>query len=81
VSFEMEMKFEAFVQMVMHVCSWLMRVAELSKWILLSSKKLWGRRKLLCCVEDLCSPQCDRPGAEEASTSDISNVAVVILHP
>lgn len=64
----MEMMFEAFDQMVMHVCSWLMRFAELSKWILLSSKKLWGRQELLRCVEDFCSPQCDRPGAEEAST-------------
>ena len=40
-SFDMDMMFEAFIQMVMHVCSWLMRFAELSKRILLSSKA-WG---------------------------------------
>lgn len=43
--------FEAFDQMVMHVCSWLMRFAELSKWILLSSKKLWRRQELLRCLK------------------------------
>lgn len=38
--FETAMLLKASNQMVMHVCSRLMRFAELSKWILLSSKKL-----------------------------------------
>lgn len=54
---DVELLFEAFDQMVMHVCSWLMRFAELSKWILLSSKKLGERGELPRCMEGLAHLQ------------------------